>query len=147
MNAMSSTLVRLAREDEAGTVLRLFVEHMVPIAHFKADLPTMAVEIYNAIIQERIFVADRAGEIIGCAAYVMSRPWYIAHDQMYDQGIFVVPEFRKTRAAYLLKSALEAEAAEKNVTLIFSANTKNPDMAPLMAKRHRKISDVFVVRE
>ncbi len=140
-------ITRLAREDEAATVLALFIDNLWAIAQFPPDMMAVGREIYAAITDGRVFVVERDGTVVGCAAYAICRPWYVAKPQMWDQGIFVVPAWRKTRAAFLLMKALETEAERLDMPLIFSANTRNEAAAPIMAKRHRKIAEVFVVRE
>lgn len=138
---------RVAMPDDVATVARLFIENLWPIAHFHPDLKTVSVEIWQAVHENRVFVVERDGAVIGCAAYAMLKPWYLAELQMWDQGVFVIPEYRKTRAAWMLLEALKSEARRLHKTLIISANTKNTEVAPILAKRYRKIADVFVVVE
>lgn len=148
MNAIHTNIfVRKADESEADKVLDLYIECLWPIAHFQPHLPTVGVEIYNAVREGRVFVVQRDDELIGCAGYQMLRPWYLEKPQLWDQGIMVKPRWRKSRAAFLLLSALEIEAVTLGATFILSANTQNEETAKICDKRYRKIADVYVVRE
>lgn len=142
----NTTITRFADENEAAVILKLFIENLCPIAHFPPHIPSMADEIFRLIQVRQLFVATRDGEIVGCAAFVVSRPWYLDVEQMWDQGVFVTLKHRKGPAAYRLRQALINESERRGLTLIFCANTKNQEAAPVMAKRHKKIGEIFVLR-
>ena len=146
-SAPTRTSVRRAAIDDVRDVLRLFVENLWPIAHFEPSMQAVGMGIWNAVNEGRVFVAERDGEIIGCAAYADMQFWYMDKPQMWDQGIFVVEKYRKSRAAFMLDKALKDEAEARGMTLLYAANTQNPDAGRIMNKRYRKISEVFVVRE
>lgn len=136
---------RYATEADAKDVLRLFVENLWPIAHFQPDMRTVGEAIFVAITQNRMIVVERNGEIAGCAAFDVLRYWYSAKHMVFDQGLFVVPTYRKTRAAALLLNALKDEALRRNTVLVMQAGTKDKSVAPILAKRYPAIGVAFVV--
>ncbi len=138
---------RYAAEDDAKEVLRLFIENLCPIAHFTPDLQTVGEAIFHAITQERIIVVEKDSRIIGCAGFDVLKYWYSAKPMVFDQGLFVIPEYRKTRAAALLLNALKDEAKKRNTELVMQAGTKDESVAAILDKRYLKIGVAFLVRD
>lgn len=143
----SSTYARLADESEAGMVLKIFVDHLVPIAHFACDIETIGHQLFAWIREKQVFVAVKNGEIVGCAAFSVGRPWYSKHEQMYEQGGVVVPKHRKGPAIARLIAALIEESKRRGVDLIFTANTTSQEGPRIMNKRYPRLGEIFLLRQ
>lgn len=141
-----SYVVRHGEWSEREQIVDLYIKNLWHIAHLEPDLETVFKSIYHAIDARRLFVCERDGQIIGCTSYAMGTFWYTPKEMLFDTGFFIVPEFRKTRAASLLLNALKAEAKRLGTVLIMGAGTKDKTVAPIMAKRYQQIAAAFVVR-
>lgn len=142
-----SYTTRLAKyeEKEREQIVKLYIDNLWPIAHLEPDLLTVIKSIYLAIHQERQIVVERDGEIAGCTSFVEGTYWYSPQKCLFDTGFFIVPKYRKTRAAKVLLDALNAEAKRRGAVLIMGAGTKDKSVAPIMAKRYPQIGAAFLV--
>lgn len=142
---MRKYTTRYAAWDDHQKVADLYVENLWHIAHIAPDILTVLKSIYQAIHQTRVIVIERDVEMIGCASFVEGTYWFTPEKMLFDTGFFIAAKYRKTRAAAVLFNALKAEANKRGGTLIMGAGTKDPTVAPIMAKRYPQIGAAFMV--
>lgn len=138
-------IVRRAREPEAGVVLKLYVDYLFPIANFKPDIERAAAFIYQMVKRGQVFVAVRYDEIIGLIAYTVMRPWYMAEDQIWEQGGVVIPKYRKGPATARMMAALRNEGRRLKMDVVMVTNTNSDESPRMLRKRYRKISEGYVM--
>lgn len=141
----SKYTTRYAVWDERAEIADLYIKNLWGIAHLEPDLETVFKSIYQAVFQTRVIVVLCGEKIVGCTSFVAGTYWYTPKKMLFDTGLFVVPEFRKTRASLMLLNALKHEARGQDATLIMGAGTKDATVAPILAKRYQQIGAAFVV--
>jgi hypothetical protein len=137
---------RLAMPGDANEVIRHYVENLWGISHLQPDAATVASGIMLMIQQRRLFVVERAGQIVGCASYVLCAGyWFTPLEFMYDTGFFIVPRWRKSRAGYVLWELFKAEGRRLGKQIVLGAGTTDPTMLSILSKRYKQIGVAFLV--
>lgn len=136
---------RFAKWGEREKIAHLYIENLWQIAHFPPDVETVFKSIFHAVFEGRVIVCECGDKIVGCTSFVEGTYWYTPAKMLFDTGLFVCADYRKTRAGFTLLNALRDEAKARAAHLVMGAGTKDKSVAPMMAKRYAQIGAAFVV--
>lgn len=131
--------VRRAEIQHAPTLAVLLAKEMWPeIGYGSIDLDKVVENICACITTGAVFVTVHNGEMTGSLGIRESEGWWWSRDTfLSEQWVFVRPNFRKSRAAFLLLRAAKDFARERGMLLIFGISS------PVDVGRKEKLFERF----
>lgn len=93
-------------------------------------------------------IAFSGSQIIGyCTAVITPHPFNTSITFCATDALYILPEFRKGRAFYVLSKEIEREAMQRGARFISWHTKAGTSLAKALRKRGYKDSDVVVVKE
>jgi GNAT superfamily N-acetyltransferase len=77
----------------------------------------------QAIERRLVIAVEEDGELVGGVALYESAPLYSVETGLYDMGFYVKEEYRRSRAAVLLRDAAKAIAADMGKPLLLGVSS------------------------
>lgn len=99
--------------------------------------------VERAVAENRAFVAESDGKIVGSMAYEVFTPFYSSHSAVHDLWVNVAPDHRRSSAGGRLLAALKEEARIRALPWFVGATGQSPAAEPMYDRHFDLVGRIY----